>query len=66
MNSVECSGMATDMKMTHAERSATAAQLGFRLGVDVLAAGTAALSITPIVCLIDRYGHWGKQPNARQ
>ena len=42
------------MAMAHAERSATAAQLIPRLGADILAASTAALSITPVVCLIDR------------
>lgn len=46
--------MTAEMEAKQAERSATTAQLGLRFSADLLAAGTAALSITPVVCLIDR------------
>ena len=46
--------MANDIDMVHAGR-ANVATLGPRFGTDLLAAATAAFTITPIVCLIDRY-----------
>lgn len=49
--------MTAEMEAKQAKQPAPAARLGLRLGADLFAAGVAALSITPVVCLIDRYAH---------
>lgn len=43
------------MATSKADHTVVGTKLGLRLGADVLAAGTAAATISPLVCLIDRF-----------